>query len=693
MVLMMGAVASAELMVSVDPVTRYFHISYEVPGDAQEEALIACSWSPAGKDEWRPARVMPLISETGLRLTTSDTWNEWLQGRVTERRAAGLTRMIIFNPYPDAQVNGRVDVDFRIEVHGKAQTVHLQADNSDVVYITDWAKVLQKDDVTRGMVDGKWLMVDGEGLRGKAGVQLPQLTYPLDLRGQYAIFVCSTPGAGSMGLRLTGDERVDYLSSSRPSQEALWHWWCMDRQHLVLKQRHTYQGYAAASIDYVKLVPLAPELVKKLDAPFQGKRDKTVAGYFEPYSWAFNENVQNTLQHREPLTAYKEAGIDLVDAQVGRFGMKVVYESRKTDQLVYSTIGDPIDGVVPHTDNVGRMQQYTNTLDAEIRYCRDLGLKFHANFGATNCYPNTPLQGDFSKQHPDWMNGHALRYDVPEVREYMLSLVREALEIGAPGISIDFCRYPDGVDKAETATGFMRSLRKLADEHGKHVPILVRFPAIGVRKWECFDYKTWAREGLVDFLCPSTIQGRHNHFDIKPYADAVKGTRCKLTPVVDGISWGPVMPGPYLWRVKQLYDAGVDGVYIYQADGRVVYNAVDRRYVRILGSSAAVQRWWETDRKERPTCSKGIYITPPMNNSGYNKYERLRVWLEGIPFGEVQMYLDGKLISKYDGPPYTLGTEGYESDNIIPPGEHALLIRAKDGSGWLEQRFTIRGNG
>ncbi len=684
------------LNVWVDPVTRYFHVSYEVSSVAPEEVRVQCSWSPAGKDEWHPAKVMPLVSETGLRLTTSDTWGGWLQGRITERRAAGLTRTVVFNPYPDAQVNGKVDADFRIEVQGKAQTFHLQADNSDVVYITDWSKVLQQEATSGEMADGRWLMADG-GLRGKAGVQLPQLTYPLNIRGQYAVFVCSTPGEGSMGLRLTGDERTDYVSSPRPSQEVLWRWCPLDRQHLVLRQRHTYQGYADASIDYVKLVPLTPELVKQLEAPYQGKHDKTVTGYFEPYSWAFNENVQSTLQHREPLTAYKEAGIDIVDAQIGRFGAKVVYESRLADQLIYSTIGDPIDGKVPHTDNVGQMQQYTNTLDAEVRYCRELGLKCHANFGATNCYPGSPLQGDFSKQHRDWMTGSALRYDVPEVREHTLKLYREALEIGAPGISIDFCRYPDGVDKAETATEFMRSLRKLADEIGKkrgaHVPILVRFPATGVRKWECFDYMTWAREELVDFLCPSTIQGRHNHFDIRPYVEVVKGTRCKLTPVVDGISWGPVMPGPYLWRVKQLYDAGADGIYIYQADDRVVYRPNDRTCVRLLGSSEAVNRWWEHDRQERPKCSKGIYITPPMDRGTYNGYERLRVWLEGIPLGEVQMFLDGKLVSRYDGPPYILGTEEYESDAVIPPGEHNLLIRARDGSGWLEQRFTVKGNG
>jgi len=697
------AIASAVLggeNVTLDPVTRYIHISYQVAAGAPGEVEVACSWSPAGKSDWHPAKVTPYISETGLRLASADEWSRWNEGRVTERRASGLTRSVVFNPYPDAEHNGRVDADFRIEIRSpdgvlSTQTAHIQADNSDVVTIRNWTKVLQQDAISGEMVNGKWQMVDGGGLAGKAGTELPQLTYPLNLRGQYAIFVCTKPGEGTICLRLTGDERADRVSSRHPSEEVLWRWCGMDRQHLVLTQTHTYSGWSDAQVDYIRLVPLTPGQVDALESPFAGKRDKVIAGYFEPYSWAFYGNVQNTLQHREPLSAFAEAGVNLVDTQVGRFGAKVVYESRETDQLLYSTIGDPIEGVVPKTDNVGRMQQYTNTLDAELRYARELGLSAHANFGATNCYPGTPLQGDFSKQHPDWLAGHALRYDVPEVREYALKLVREALEIGASGISIDFCRYPDGVDKAETATEFMRSLRNLADEFGakgKRIPILVRFPAKGVRKSECFDYRTWAREGLVDYLCPSNIQGRHHNFDIAPYIAAVKGTKCRLLPVVDGLSWGPVMPGFFLQRVKRLYDAGVDGVYIYQADGRV-FDPEDRRCIRVLGSSGAVHRWWDEDSRERPNRSKGIFITSAVDRGAYNRWERLRVWLEGVPFGEVEMYLDGKLINHYDGPPYILGTEEYESDGIIPPGEHSLRIRAKDGDVWLDRKFTIVGAG
>jgi len=696
-----------EMTMRLDPVTRYVHIAYEVPKDAPDEVTVCCCWSPPGKADWRPANVRPLISETALRLATDEQWRQWtLEGRITERRAAGLKRTVVFNPYPEAQRNGVVDADFRIEIattDGRtlsSEAIRVQADNRDVVYIEDWRQVLQRDAVVTGPADGKWSWREGldgltlgNALYGNAGTPLPQLAYPLDLRGSYAVFVCTKPGDGSIGLRLTGDERTEYLSSRHPFEEVLWRPARMDHQHLVLKQRYTYSGWGAAHIDYLKLVPLSEELVKRLEDQFAGKKDKFIAGYFEPYSWAFNENILNTLQHREPLTAFAEAGVDLVDIQIGRFGAKVVYESRVTDQLLYGTIGDPIDGVIPETGNVGRMQQYTNTLQAELKYARELGLTPHANFGATNCYVGTPLQGDITKQHPDWIRGHTLRYELPEVRAYILSLIREALELGAPGISIDFCRYPEGIDKAETCNTFLRELRKLADERGdgRRVPVLIRFPAKGVRLWERFDYRTWVREGLVDYLCPSNIQGRHLHFDIGPYVKAVKGTKCKLLPVVDGLSWGPVRPGPFLWRVKQLYDAGADGIYIYQADDLIVYQPTDRQYARLAGSTEALGGWWERDGHDRPICSKGIYVTPPAQGKVYHRWERLRIWLEGIRMGEVEMYLDRKLVSRYDGPPYVLGTEEYESDGVIPPGEHILLVRARDGDGWLEQTFAIRG--
>lgn len=704
---------------ATDPVTRLIHVTYAVPAGATEEVTVLCAWSPVGKGEWKPAKVMPFISETAQALAPNEDWEQWVkEGKIVERRAAGLQRTVVFNPYPEAQPGGKVDVDFRVVVQGAdgaelaSHVLHIQADNSDVVYVEDWTQVHQKDAVVaepepkgrlwswRTDAPAEEGLSGGHGLSGKPHPEgpLPQLSYGLDLKGPYAVYVVTPLGKGGIGLRLSGDERTDTLASRRRFQEVLWRWTAMDRQNLVLSQPHGYDGWQPADLDYVKFVPLTAELLGQLESPFAGARDKLVAGYFEPYSWAFSEYLTSTLQHREPLTAFVEARIPVVDIQIGRFGMKAVYETRRTDPLLYSTIGDPIGAVAqPTTGNVGRMQQFTNTLDAELRYTRELGLAAHANFGASNSYPGTPLQSDFAKEHPDWLRGACLRYEVPEVRQYALSLYREALEIGATGLSIDFCRYPEAVDSVQTATAFMTELRQLADEfgaaRGTRVPILVRFPGKGVRLWEHFDYAAWAKGGLVDYLVPSNIQGRHLHLDMTPYLEAVKDTPCKLLPCVDALGWGLPMPGPFLWRVARLYEAGVPGIYVYQADGRVLGRPEDRRCMRLLSSSAAVAQFWAEDARLRPARSKGIYITEFHQLPGWHAWERLRVWLEGIEMGPVELYLDDQLVTKADGPPYLLGTEENASDGVIPAGEHKLRIRAKDGDGWLEQTFTVVGAG
>jgi len=706
------------LSTSIDPITRYIYITYSVPADAPQEIVVLCSWSPMGKNEWRPAKVTPFISETALRFVGEKEWQEWTsQGRIKELCAGGLKRTVVFNPYPEAQIDGKVSVDFRIDIHsldGKVlstQQGQILADNSDTIYIEDWAQVLQKDLVTTDNTnenERKWFFKTdldptsatyGNVLIGKKwrdDLPIPQLTYPPNLHGWYAIFVC-TPKEYSIRLRLTGDERTDTLNSPKPFQEILWRWYPLDRQHLVLKQNHYYTGYTESRIDYIKLVPLSSEQVQMLESQF-GNPDKIIAAYFEPYSWAFFEDIQESLQHREPISAYKEARVNIVDIQVGRFGMKVVYESRLTDQLLYNTIGDPIGGVVPHTSNVGKMQQMTNTLQTELQYANELGLTAHANFGATNCYPGTPLQSDFSKQHPDWMTGGLLRYDIPEVRQYILSLLKETLEIGADGISIDFCRYPGGIDKPETCNQFLRELKTLREEfaqkRNKSVPLLIRFPAKGVNHWEKFDYNTWIGEGLVDYLCPSNIQGRHIHFEIAPYIEAVHGSKCKLLPVVDGLSWGPEMPALFLWRVEQLYQAGTDGIYVYQADARVCTNnrPEDRRCMRLISSSEAVRKWWQRYNEQNQQFSKRIYIQPSEDGDyEYHPWERCRIWIEGIKPNEVEIYLDNKLINQYQQPPYIVGGEDYQFDNLLTKGEHTLLIRAKEDNQYLEQTFQIQG--
>ena len=137
---------------------------------------------------------------------------------------------MVFNPYPEAQHEGRVVVDFRLEIRSPqgatlaSEQTRLQADNSDVVYLEDWSRVFQGAAISPPAEpnQNRWLLASGEPaaggaslgnyLAGDAGpdVPLPPLSYPLDLKGWYAVFV---HGRHDIALRLTGDERIDGLSS------------------------------------------------------------------------------------------------------------------------------------------------------------------------------------------------------------------------------------------------------------------------------------------------------------------------------------------------------------------------------------------------------------------------------------------------------------------------------------------------
>ena len=63
-----GGIASGKelgMHFSVDPISRLIHVGYRVPEESPDELTVRCSWARrAGGQDWRAARVQPLISQT-----------------------------------------------------------------------------------------------------------------------------------------------------------------------------------------------------------------------------------------------------------------------------------------------------------------------------------------------------------------------------------------------------------------------------------------------------------------------------------------------------------------------------------------------------------------------------------------------------------------------------------------------------
>jgi hypothetical protein len=99
----------------------------------------------------------------------------------------------------------------------------------------------------------------------------------------------------------------------------------------------------------------------------------------------------------------------------------------------------------------------------------------------------------------------ALNYEMPEVRAYMMSHIREYTEqYDFEGMELDWLRNPNccepvaGPKQIDLMTGWIREVRHLTRAKG---PLGLRIPAnLGYMKSIGVDVKALAREGLIDFV-------------------------------------------------------------------------------------------------------------------------------------------------------------------------------------------------
>jgi Uncharacterized protein conserved in bacteria len=206
-----------------------------------------------------------------------------------------------------------------------------------------------------------------------------------------------------------------------------------------------------------------------------------------------------------------------------------------------------------------------------------------------------------------------MSYAHPRFRQFIRNILTEAASFqDVDGINMDFCRYPYvfgyepilvdafkemyGIDrrdekvaasdiqswhryKADIMTAFIRETRQVIG--GKKIS--VRVPWCGYFEFG-LDVKTWVDEHLLDILIPSSI-GNEEFYDISPFVDMVKATRVKLYGGIvsdleghdltkeeedmmkNGIQLELVdrrlCKQQYLDRAYELYQAGVDGIYIF----------------------------------------------------------------------------------------------------------------------------------
>ncbi len=162
------------------------------------------------------------------------------------------------------------------------------------------------------------------------------------------------------------------------------------------------------------------------------------------------------------------------------------------------------------------------------------------------------------RRHPEWLldplkhnDPESVRvgrsfdkfgYDfaVPEVRQYQLALIREAIaNYDLDGFDLDFCRQPTVFKAGEAERGMpliteiVRQTRAAVEDKGRasgrKVFLSVRVPpSVDYNLQHGLDVPTWIRERLVDIVVVGEPGGWNYRLPIEQYRDLAKGTACKI---------------------------------------------------------------------------------------------------------------------------------------------------------------------
>ncbi len=321
--------------------------------------------------------------------------------------------------------------------------------------------------------------------------------------------------------------------------------------------------YPFGRIAYVKFVPAVASANRTTARRPEGK----LAFYFEPYSWSFCYGLNTPEQVREVVGLFREMGADEIHTQVIRVGSRSLHHGRVAQRCEGKMPGDD----QTHSGGPAEMVRSIDVLRETIAACRELGVAHYANAGLTNCYPGTDLEDRISREHPEWKTDNwILRYSHPETRAYAAAIVREFVEWGADGVSVDCMRYPHHHTEQDLV-GLFEAIREAV---GEATPVCARIPAGDVVFFRAFE--PLARSGIVRCVIPSR-DSQAIQFSLKPYL-RFKDFGCKVYGRVDpwktGLWWdkqsgySSLLSGPSEVRrdIARFLKEGADGIFVYQAD-------------------------------------------------------------------------------------------------------------------------------
>ena len=507
----------------------------------------------------------------------------------------------------------------------KLQSAATDTKEREGIVRSDLSRCLPGGALSRSFEKNRWQLIDYESVDGVKGTMASakpedlcqELTLPLEATGLHRIDLGINytkapypewPASGQLEVKLTGETAFRRVAAECGSEsqeiykaiyEAYWKTADMTGKSLLFRQPETGRSNIS-NLSYVRLVPLSQQEEREWRESWPTETTRKLAVLFCTGMMSGGTSG-GAMFHPTNQQWFEDQFAPFAASDFKLF----VFEALRGNYCLYHTkIGD-----VGTEDN--RWQDdWIDPLASFTQLAHSHGLKICASLRMVGPqYPTNRSPIAWARhywKHPEWtkldrkgipVSNWSLAY--AGARQYWLSLLRETLEYGTDGIqlhlnrSTPFVLYEEPVVRsfqeqhgedprklpaddprwlahcAGYLTRFVREVRALVDEKpGRQLGVTVygenpknsRDPDLQLKHCVC-DVETWLRERLVDYVMPS------------PYIDvsllkawrALAGDRVHL--------WPDLMPRiqppeGYVRLAKRYYDAGADGLCLWDGDCR-----------------------------------------------------------------------------------------------------------------------------
>ena len=500
------------------------------------------------------------------------------------------------------------------------------------VIISDMGRCQPAEALSEDRARHHWhlLPYEAEGLSGtiigaSSRMEAPDVTLPLELSGWHAVYVgiwnphYAYDGDFMVRVKLTSDPCFQAIADPEPVlewpgtvelAEAFFKYADLTGEDLVIAQQS--KGVAhKAYVAYVKLVPLSAGEVKEIQRE-RARTDTRILVGLNDGNGLFYRGLTTRQEVLEEIDQYRHSDVGTV-LFAAASGDVVNYPSKLTRTWLAET-GDNVTNE--------RFKLFRDSLDTLLahdiipiqifaEHLHKMGIDIHAMFrmGIIGDTPPSDLWHDESglvRRRPDLRmidrDGTPIEkasYAFPEVREFMLSLMREVIEdYDVDGVNIGWSRGPrfvgyedivikDFVEEygqdprdfdendyrvhchqAGYLTEFTRQARRLVDEVGQKKGKKIELSAMGYTAnvaqnlFYGYDLLAWITEDLLDSIllsCPVE----------SVVLEALRTHKCRLLTHLMPCSPEARADAPETARMAQLgYETGVDGFWYWDINGK-----------------------------------------------------------------------------------------------------------------------------